>query len=92
MPDHIHGIIVLHGAVRRRKPIHHGRPRGTEPDSLAAIVQNFKSLSAQRINRARGTPGERVWQEDYYEHVVCSQAGLDRIRRYIIANPARWRK
>jgi REP element-mobilizing transposase RayT len=66
------------------------RANGTQPGSLAAIVQNFKSVSARRINQARGTSGRRVWQEDYYEHIVRDADDMDRIRRYIAANPSRW--
>jgi putative transposase len=91
MPNHLHGIILLRGQAGPRAP-RAGRPRGTTPGSIPAIVQSFKSVSARRINRARGTPGMRVWQEDYYEHIVRSDADLDRIRRYIVANPARWRQ
>ncbi len=35
-------------------------------------------------------PGISVWQRNYYEHVVRSNAELDRIREYVLANPLRW--
>lgn len=90
MPDHIHALVVLAGDPA---PAGHsaGPPHGTRPASIPAIVQNMKSVSARRINRARGTPDRRVWQEDYYEHIVRDEGDMDRIRRYIAANPARWR-
>jgi hypothetical protein len=34
---------------------------------------------------------EREWLRNYYEHIICNENGLNRIRRYIEANPARWR-
>jgi REP element-mobilizing transposase RayT len=49
-----------------------------------------RRFSARRINLERGTPGVRVWQRDYYEHIVRSGQSLARIRRYIELNPARW--
>ncbi|WP_097654120.1 transposase [Candidatus Chloroploca asiatica] len=55
------------------------------------MVQNFKSVTARRINHADSTPGRRVWQEDYYEHSIRNEADLQRIRGYINANPSRWR-
>jgi REP element-mobilizing transposase RayT len=32
----------------------------------------------------------RLWQRNYYEHVVRDGADLARIRAYIERNPARW--
>lgn len=91
MPDHIHGIIILSGEPPAAPKRSNGRATGTRPGSLPAIVQRFKAASARRINHADGTPGRKFWQEDYYEHVVRNDADLERIRRYIAANPARWR-
>jgi putative transposase len=91
MPDHIHGIVVLQGESEHRNKPRADRPAGTRPGSLAAVVQNFKSVAARRINQADGTPGRCVWQEDYYEHIVRDEADMERIRRYIRANPSRWR-
>ena len=32
----------------------------------------------------------RLWQRNYYEHVIRDEDDLDRIRRYIEENPLRW--
>jgi putative transposase len=58
--------------------------------SLGAIVGNFKSVTARRINRLRRTPGMPVWQRNYYEHIVRNEHALNAIRQYITDNPARW--
>lgn len=34
-------------------------------------------------------PG-KLWQRNYYEHIVRDEESLSRIRQYIIDNPARW--
>ncbi len=60
------------------------------PGSLGAIVGNFKSVTARRINRIRQTPGEPVWLRNYYERVVRNDAELTRIREYIQLNPLKW--
>ncbi len=90
-PDHLHGIIILHREAPA-PPTEGDGPRGTIPGSIPAIIQSFKSVSTRAINRMRGTPGAHVWQEDYYEHIIRDAAALDRIRRYIAANPSRWRR
>ena len=57
---------------------------------MGVIVGNFKSVTTRRINRVRHTPGDRVWQRNYYEHVVRGERALLRIRQYILDNPTRW--
>ena len=65
-------------------------PHGVVPGSLGAIIGNFKSVTARRINRIRRTPGAPVWQRNYYEHIVRSEDELGRIRKYIRLNPLKW--
>ena len=60
------------------------------PGSIPTIVRAFKSATTRRINEIRGTPGARVWQRNYYEHIVRNDADLQRIREYILTNPIRW--
>ena len=73
-------------------PLHqkHSSPRGTKSGSLGAIIQNFKSVSTRKINQSLNTPGERVWQRNYFEHIIRTERALNAIRRYIMNNPVRW--
>ena len=57
---------------------------------MGAIVGNFKSLAARRINNLRRTPGGRVWQRGFYDRIVRNERELEAIRRYIRDNPDRW--
>jgi putative transposase len=60
------------------------------PKSLGAIVRTFKTAAARRISVARRTPGEPVWQRNYYERVIRDEQELGRARQYIRDNPAKW--
>jgi REP element-mobilizing transposase RayT len=60
------------------------------PKSLGALVAGFKSAVTTRINTLRDTPGVPVWQRNYYDHVIRNQQAYDRIRQYILSNPALW--
>ncbi len=60
------------------------------PGSLGAIVRGFKSAVTKRINELHGTPGDPVWQRNYYEHVIRNELVLNDIRLYIQTNPACW--
>ncbi len=106
MPNHIHGIIVLHTAADKGAMVGAGSPRPLsvaestvdEPGVVTAplrvsfgrVVAYFKYESTKRINALHGTPGKRLWQRNYHEHVIRRGDSLDRIRRYIAGNPARW--
>ena len=87
MPDHVHAIaVILQGADIAatggfRSPSH----------TLGAIVRGFKAAVTRQANMMANTSGLSVWQRNYYEHSVRDEADLNRIRRYIAANPSRWK-
>ena len=54
------------------------------------IVGSFKSAVTRCINKAGKTPAMPVWQRNYYEHIIRSDAEMDHIREYIINNPKQW--
>ncbi len=61
-----------------------------QPGSLGAIIGNFKSMTARRINQIRKTPGAPVWQRNYHERIIRDQRAFEAISEYIRNNPARW--
>lgn len=89
MPNHVHGIMVIEesdvGATGRSPS-----RSGPAPRSLGAFVGGFKSATTKQLNDLRRTPGQPVWQRNYYEHVIRDERSLHRIREYIAGNPARW--
>ena len=96
MPNHVHGIVVLVGAGPGACPEHTGRPQGVAPTmSLPDVVHRFKSLTTTRYRTGvlqdgwQPFPG-RLWQRNYYEHVIRNDRELARVRQYIVDNPARW--
>jgi len=73
-----------------------GRPQGVAPTmSLPDVVHRFKSLTTARYRTGvlqdgwQPFPG-RLWQRNYYEHVIRDEEELNRIQQYIIDNPGRW--
>jgi REP element-mobilizing transposase RayT len=101
MPNHVHGIIWILGrdgsdggarARQRMVGAQHAAPlrRNVAPGSLAAVVRSFKSAVTRRVNQMRGAPRAHVWQRNYYERVVRSEAELHSVREYIRLNPAKW--
>ena len=93
MPNHVHGVLVISdvGAGLPRPSPSQGEETSPLPRPLLGqAVAYFKYQSAKRINQLRNTPGARVRQRNYYEHVVRSEVEFDRVRQYIVDNPARW--
>ncbi len=91
MPNHIHGILVLidvgRGTACRAPTERFGKPI---PDSLPTIIRSFKAAATRRLNIFKNTPGDTLWQRNYYEHIIRSEESLNRIRKYIVENPLRW--
>jgi REP element-mobilizing transposase RayT len=99
MPNHVHGIIVLSDVGADLKSDHRHRdadvgvglkPAPTKRHALSEIVRAFKTFSARRINEIRQTPGTSIWQRNYYEHIIRSEADYTRIAEYVIDNPRLW--
>ena len=83
MPDHMHGILLItHRDDEASAPLATSALRSPKR-TIGAIVRGFKGAVVRRAGRP-------IWQRDYYEHIIRNEAALDRIRKYIIANPARW--
>jgi len=57
---------------------------------LSEIVRQFKTFSARRINEKRETPGIRVWQRNYWEHIIRNDEEYGNISAYILNNPGQW--
>ena len=94
MPNHVHGIVVLTERVKAPPEESGLKPDPTNANAvrhgLPEVVRAFKTFAARRINVFRGAVGAPFWQRNYYEHVIRNEESLNRIRQYILDNPARW--
>ena len=59
---------------------------------LGRLIGTFKTVSTKKINLIRNTPGTKIWQRNYYEHIIRNETALNNIRQYIINNPLSWYK
>jgi len=63
--------------------------------SLPDVLHRFKTLTTQRYAVGVKDYGwvrfnGRLWQRNYFEHVIRDENSLHRIREYILDNPMRW--
>ena len=102
MPNHLHGIIVIgEGTPSERTDTPWRLPTGERreafgkpvPGSLATIMRLFKQAvtiqARAHVGARQGVP-VRVWQDNFYEHIIRSEDEVNRIRQYICNNPLRW--
>ena len=86
MPNHIHGILVIHNQINRAD----ARPAPTIPD----IICSFKSKCAveylKYIRQNNLNISAKIWQRSFYDHVVRNERSLNAIRKYIANNPENW--
>jgi putative transposase len=85
------------GADLRVRPVHAdaGAPPAHAGPPLSEIVQWFKTMTTNEYIRGvktLGGPGfrARLWQHNYYEHIIRGERSLRRLTRYIAGNAARW--
>jgi len=100
MPNHLHGILINIDDKNRvkfsqssvGKPIVPMQslpmPMSGPAPTLGLIIRRFKALTTYYIHAAGSD--EFAWQERYHEHVVPNTSDLERIRLYIVNNPASW--
>lgn len=81
MPNHIHMLLEIDDD-----------PGGTGDPSptIGSVVGWYKYQVSKHINLARRTPGERVLQRSFYDHVVRNQRDYNEIWQYIDSNAAKW--
>jgi len=68
---------------------------GFKGSPLSAVVQWFKTMTTNEYIRGvrqrdwKPFPG-RLWQRNYWEHIIRNQEELNQIREYIRNNPEQW--
>jgi REP element-mobilizing transposase RayT len=104
MPNHVHGILEINNAVptvgaRRALPSNNDLPCNKDSqlplrfqnqgkNTLSSIIGAYKSAVSKRIHET-GFMG-KIWQRNYYEHVIRDTQSYWKISQYVLNNPANW--
>ena len=85
MPNHIHAIITIERADSR------------SARAISAFIQAFKSKST--FEYIKGVKSgeypafdKRIWQRNYYKHIIRNEIDYKTKWEYIDTNPFRWRE
>jgi len=100
MPNHTHAILCIAedvGAALSGRPSiseQAGRPHRGVP-TLGDMVGWFKTMTTNAYIRGIKECGwlrfqGKLWQRNYYEHIIRNEDDLQKIREYIRWNPAKW--
>ena len=79
MPNHIHGIIELENSDL----------------DLSEIIRRFKTFTTRKyidgVDSYYWRPFyKKLWQRNYYEHIIRDEQSWIKIQEYIQNNPKRW--
>ncbi len=102
MPNHMHGIIEIeqedwppgvgawHAVPQQDENFERfGKPvRGSVP----TIIRSFKSEVSKGYHEMANNRSNRLWQPNFYEHVIRNERDHQAIYDYILANPQNWEK
>jgi len=104
MPNHFHGIIeiitvgaTLVVAQNDVAKLENGQPQGIAPTdkTVGDMVGAFESITTVEYIRGVKTNGwrrfdKKLWQRNYWEHIIRNENEYQRISEYIINNPMKW--
>ena len=104
MPNHFHAIIEIRRGESHSPYSHSSQPHSHSPQTInggninendsqqrmkspsqtvGAIVRGFKGAVSRQL-------GYSVWQRNYYEHIIRTDASYKNISDYIENNPTKW--
>ena len=81
MPNHIHLLLSV------MKDDGRGDPSPTVDTAMGWL----KYQITKEINKLRGTPGEKLLQRSFFDHIIRNQDDYYEIYKYIYENPMRWK-
>jgi len=94
MPNHFYAILCVQNPD---PPDRERAPTRVAPTvaTLGDMVGAFKSITTHEyiagIKELRWEPFPgKLWQRNYYEHIIRNEQALNAIRQYIDNNPANW--
>ncbi len=94
MPNHVHGILCIPVGVNKQS----NPPVGTNDYSPRRINGTTKTIGSVIRGFKIGVTGwfrrkgiwSKIWQRNYYDHIIRNKESLFSIRNYIHNNPMNW--
>ena len=98
MPNHLHGILLIHSPTpvgAGLVPAHAAGATTRVAPTIGEMVGAFKSITTHKYIQGvkeLAWPGftRKLWQRNYYEHIIRDNSDYERIAGYILDNPINW--
>jgi putative transposase len=96
MPNHFHAILSILPTVEGSLvSIVNGRVPTRGTPTLGEMIGAFKSITTNQyisgVKHQKWTPFDRkLWQRNYYEHIIRDDRSFKILQSYIQDNPLRW--
>ena len=94
MPNHMHGIILINKSSAENdiatSVTISTHKKGLQAGSLGVIIGTYKASVKRTLRRQQSHMDDTLWQTGFHEHIIRDEAGLNRLRRYILINPKKW--
>ncbi len=95
MPNHFHAILEIIEATLVATPLEVTTNDAPTDKNIGDIIGAFKSITTVEYIRGVKSLGwqpfnKKLWQRDYYEHIIRNELSYHRISTYIQNNPSKW--
>lgn len=106
MPNHCHGIIIVGAGLSRPENVeknagsldknnfnnHDKIGRDNPAPTIGNVVGYFKYIATKQINTVINNGVQKIFQRNYYEHMIRNENEYNNIAQYIKNNPLNWLK
>ena len=90
-------ISLVDNPITENNHAQKGQPQGIAPTTktIGDIMNAFKSITTVEYIRGVKNSGwkpfdGKLWQRNYYEHIIRNEKSYETISEYILNNPAKW--
>ena len=97
MPDHLHGILIIDNddisipvEAIHELPLQQPSQKSRRKMTIPLVIGRFKMQTTKSFHEIENT-SEKLWQRDYFEHIIRNKIELNQKRKYIINNPSKWK-
>lgn len=97
MPNHFHAIMEISIENTETKDFNNTKEneQSRRISTIGEIIAAFKSLTTVKYIEGVKTSGwkrfeGKLWQRNYYEHIIRTSVAFANIANYIVNNPAKW--
>ncbi|NOY37277.1 MAG: transposase [Chlorobi bacterium] len=106
MPNHLHAIIRLEKSSEQNNESTHDKKGNKpafyrKPRSVSSFIAGYKSaviieidnyIDRQKLTVDKFNRSNRLWQRNYYDHIIRDEKEYWRIKKYIKNNPENWKE